>query len=143
MPSTCRRRLLRVQGRPAIISVNRRQLDVSEPTGKKQSCRVLQTFANFTGSHLCCSLVFKKVADLRSPVYNFIKKETQALVFPGELCKIFKNTYFVEQLRMTVPIYSATFSTYDVVNSFNKLPYFFVTLNYHSLFLFIFFIIFS
>ena len=56
-------------------------------------CRkgVLRNFAKFTGKHLCQRL-------------NFIKKETLAQVFSCELCKIFKNAFFTEQLRTTASI---------------------------------------
>ena len=40
--------------------------------------------------HLCQSLFFNKVADLRS----FIKKGTLSQVFSCEFCEIFKNTFF-------------------------------------------------
>ena len=47
-------------------------------------------------------------------------------MFSCEFCKIFKNTYFVEQLRTTAPTFSKIFMTanfsycnYDVVDSFN------------------------
>ena len=36
-----------------------------------------------------------------SEVCNFIKKEALAQVFSCEFCKIFKNTFFTEQLRVT------------------------------------------
>ena len=34
-------------------------------------------------------------------VYNFIKKETVAQVFSGELCEISENTFFTEHLLET------------------------------------------
>ena len=37
---------------------------------------------------------------------NFIKKETLALVFRCEICKIFKITFFTEHLRATASVYS-------------------------------------
>ena len=46
---------------------------------------VPKNFAKFTGKHLCRSL--------------FFNKETPTQVFSCEICEIFKNTYFVENLR--------------------------------------------
>ena len=51
---------------------------------------VLKNFTNFTGKHLCQSLLFSKV---RPYACNFIKKETLALAFSCEFCEIFKNTF--------------------------------------------------
>ena len=34
---------------------------------------------------------------------RFLKKETPTQVFSCEICEIFKNTYFEEHLRTTVP----------------------------------------
>ena len=51
-----------------------------------------QSFANFPGKHLCWSLFFDKVADLKA--CNFIKKETLTQVLFCEICEIFKNTFF-------------------------------------------------
>ena len=59
---------------------------------------VLRNFAKFTGKHLCQSLFFNKVAGTAS---NFIKKETLAQVIACGFCKIFKNTFSTEHLRMT------------------------------------------
>ena len=49
---------------------------------------VLRNFAKFTGKHFCQGLFFNKVAGS----CNFFKKETLALVFSCEFCKISKNT---------------------------------------------------
>ena len=38
---------------------------------------------------------------LQAAACNFIKKETQALVFFCEFCEIFKNTFFAEQHWVT------------------------------------------
>ena len=62
---------------------------------------VLRNFAKFTGKHLCQSLFFNKVADLRPEAYNFIKKETLAQVFPCEFCEISKKNFFTEHLPAT------------------------------------------
>ena len=56
------------------------------------------------------SLCFNKIAGLRPPVFNFVKKETPALVFSSEFCKIFENTCFVEHQRTTAPTYLPKFS---------------------------------
>ena len=48
---------------------------------------VLRNFAKFTEKHLC------------QQACNFIKKESLAVVFSCEFCKICKNTFFTEQLR--------------------------------------------
>ena len=37
----------------------------------------------------------------KSEACNFIRKETLALMFSGEFCEIFKNTYFEEHLQTT------------------------------------------
>ena len=42
--------------------------------------------------------------DLRPTACNFIKKETLTQVFSCEICKIFKNTFFTEHLRMTASV---------------------------------------
>ena len=94
---------------------------------------VLKNFAKFTGKHLCQSLFFNKVADLRPatppsdcfclwkrfsekfykihrktpvPPYNFIKSETLSQVFSRAFCEIFKVTFFTEHLRATASIRS-------------------------------------
>ena len=53
----------------------------------------LGNFTKLTGKHLCQSLLFNKVADLRSEACNFIKKETVAQMFSCAFCEIFKNTF--------------------------------------------------
>ena len=106
------------------------------PEGVAHSCSVkkvsqsfpnfLQSFPNFAGNHLCRSFFFNKVAALRPPVFNLIKKETPALVFYSELCKI-----FWEHLLSGAPaddcscIFSKIFMTanfsfcnYDITNCF-------------------------
>ena len=55
---------------------------------------VLENITKFTGKYLCQSLLFDKVAGLRSEVCNFIKKDTLAQVFSCEFCEIFKNNLF-------------------------------------------------
>ena len=53
---------------------------------------VLRNFTKFTGKHLCQSLFFNKVADLKPA--TLLKKETLAQVFSCEFCKISKSTFF-------------------------------------------------
>ena len=48
-----------------------------------------RNFTKFLGKHLCQGFFFNKVAG----PYNFIKKETLALVFSCELCEISKNIF--------------------------------------------------
>ena len=52
---------------------------------------VLKNFANFTGKHLCWSLFFNKVADLR--VCNFIKKRLQQRYVPVKLAKFYEHLF--------------------------------------------------
>ena len=59
---------------------------------------VPRNFANFAGKHLYQSLLFNKVAGLRSETCNFIKKVTLAQVFSCEFYEISKNTFFTEHL---------------------------------------------
>ena len=70
---------------------------------------VLRNFAKFTGKHLCQSLF---LINLQARACNFIKKETLAQVFSGEVCKIYKNIFFTEHLWTTASeIESLTFTT--------------------------------
>ena len=52
---------------------------------------VLENFTNFTGKHLCQSLLFSKV---RPYACNFIKKETLALAFSCEFCEILRTPFY-------------------------------------------------
>ena len=47
-----------------------------------------------------CAKVFFKI-NFQSSVCNFIRKETKVQVFSCEFCKISKNTFFTEPLRVT------------------------------------------
>ena len=38
---------------------------------------------------------------LQASICNFIKKETPTHVFSCEFCELFKNTYFIEHIRVT------------------------------------------
>ena len=55
---------------------------------------VLENFVNSTGKHLCWSLFLIKAYGPAT-----LLKETSTQVFSCESCKIFKNTFFTEQLQ--------------------------------------------
>ena len=55
-----------------------------------------------------CSWTFRKF-HRKTPLpkaCNFIKKETLALVFSSEFCKISKNTFYTEHLQITASVIS-------------------------------------
>ena len=54
---------------------------------------VLKYFAKFTGKHLCQSLFFNKVVGLRPAT---LLRKTLAQMFSCEFCKVFKNTFFLQ-----------------------------------------------
>ena len=56
---------------------------------------VLKNFANFTGKHLCWSLILKRY-----------QKETPIQMFSCEICEIFKNTFFYRTLQVATSAYS-------------------------------------
>ena len=58
---------------------------------------VLKNFSKFTGKHLCQSLFFNKTTCLR-PATLYKKRLVQ--VFSCGFCKIFKNNFLTEHLRM-------------------------------------------
>ena len=58
---------------------------------------VLRNFAKFTGTHLCQSLFFGKIAGLRPA--TLLNKETLAQVFSCEFWEISKNTFFTGDIR--------------------------------------------
>ena len=58
---------------------------------------VLKNFEKFTRKHLCQSVLFNRVADLRPA--TLLKRAQMAQMFLCEFCKIFKNTYFTEHYR--------------------------------------------
>ena len=68
---------------------------------------VLKSFKKFTGKHQRRSL-FSEVVGRRPQAYHFIKKETPAQV---EICKILKNTFFIEQLWMPASGYIRILTT--------------------------------
>ena len=53
---------------------------------------VRKNFTNFTGKHLCLNLFLIKLRAWRPA--TLLKKRLQHKYFPGEICEIFKNTYF-------------------------------------------------
>ena len=58
---------------------------------------VLINFAKFTGKHLCHSLFFNKVADLRSA--DLLKKKLWDRCFPVNFAKFIRTPFFTEDLR--------------------------------------------
>ena len=54
----------------------------------------LKNVANFTGKNLCWSLFLKKLQAFRQTY----QKEIPTQVFFCEICEIFKNTYFEDNL---------------------------------------------
>ena len=67
---------------------------------------VLRNFTKFRGKHLCQSLFFNRVADLR-PIT--LSKERLAQVFSCEFCENSKNTLFAEHLRATASVTLSSF----------------------------------
>ena len=66
-----------------------------QPPKKFYKNRCSSSFAKFTGKRLCQNLSFDTEANI------FIKKETLAQVSSCGFCKIYKNTFFTEQLLTT------------------------------------------
>ena len=64
---------------------------------------VLINFTEYIRKHLCQSFFFNKVAGQR-PVTLLEKSFPQ--VSSSEFCEIFKNTFFIEHLRMSAFIFS-------------------------------------
>ena len=58
---------------------------------------VLKNLTNFTGKHLCLSLIFSNVADLIC--CNFIKKRLQHRFFPSKFAKFLSTPFFTEHLQ--------------------------------------------
>ena len=69
--------------------------DIRNNRSSHQRCSmykgVFRNFAKFTVTHLCHSLFFNKVADLRPA--TLLKKKALAQMFSCEFCEIFKNTF--------------------------------------------------
>ena len=81
---------------------------------------VLRIFTKFTGKHQCQSVFLNKLAGQRPATllkkrlwhreaFNFIKKETLALVFSREFCEISKKTFFTEHIWATAYEYLIEF----------------------------------
>ena len=60
---------------------------------------ILENFVKFTRKHLCWSLFFNKITDLQLAI--LLEKRLRHKCFPFEFCKIYKNTFFIEHLRVT------------------------------------------
>ena len=67
---------------------------------------VLKNFTIFTGKHLCWSLLLRHLRASRPA--TFLKRDSDT-VFSCEYCKIFKNTYFDENLRTTASAVPASY----------------------------------
>ena len=63
---------------------------------------VLRNFAKFIEKHLCQSLFFNKVADLRLAT---LSERRLCHVFSSEFCEISKNTFYTEHLQTTASVY--------------------------------------
>ena len=61
----------------------------------------LKNFTKFSGKHLCQSLFFNKVADLRRETWLKIDSDTGVFLL---ICEIFKNTGFKERLQWLLRI---------------------------------------
>ena len=61
---------------------------------------VLKNVRKITGKHLCQNIFFKK--SFRLEICKYIDKETATQVFSGQFCKVFKNTYLIENFQATV-----------------------------------------
>ena len=75
-------------------------------TGGVQQKNALKMFAILTEKHLCQNLFLS---------CNFIKRETLAQKFSCEFFKIFKNTFFIENLWMTPSILQQLLALYFAV----------------------------
>ena len=82
----------------------------SHPEMFCQKKDVVRNFAKFTEKHFCRSLFFNRVAGWKPETFRsshcrcsvkqgVLKKVTPTKVFPCELCELFQNTYFVEDLQ--------------------------------------------
>ena len=70
---------------------------------------VLKNYANFTGKHLCQSILFKKVASLQT--CNFIRKRLQQRCFPVKFAKFLRTPFLTKHLWWLLPNFSLTNST--------------------------------
>ena len=72
----------------------------------------LKISQKFTGKDLCQSLFFNKLKTSG----NFIKQEALARVFSYEFCEIFKNTFFIENLRWLLFVNMLSFGLSSVTS---------------------------
>ena len=70
---------------------------------------VLKNYVKLTAKHLCWSLILIKPQASYLQSVAFIKEKSPRQVFPCEFCEIFKNNFYVKQLRVTC------FCTFNVV----------------------------
>ena len=80
--------------------------------------RVLRNFAKFTGKHLCQSLFFIKVADLRPA--TLFKKKTLAQVFSCEFCKVRRTPFSSPFSRRLPPTKLNKFDSIDFIVDLKK-----------------------
>ena len=64
---------------------------------KQSSGGVLRNFAKFAGKHLCQTLFFNKVVDLRPA--TLLKKSLWHRCFPVNFAKFIRTPFFTEHLR--------------------------------------------
>ena len=68
-----------------------------------------KNFSKYTGTHLCMSILFREFSIYSLQLYE--KKETPEQEFSYDLCDIFENTNFVEDLRMNASVFLLTVSS--------------------------------
>ena len=68
-----------------------------------------KNFSKYTGTHFCKSILFREVSIYSLQLYE--KKETHKQEFFHDLCDIFENTNFVEDLRMNASVFLLTVSS--------------------------------
>ena len=67
---------------------------------------VLKNFAKLTRKHLCQSLLFNKVADMRPETCNFIKKRLCYRCFPLNFEKFPRTSFLTVHLRWLLKVKS-------------------------------------
>ena len=81
-------------------------------------CSSFKYYKKFTTKRRCWSLFLIKFYTSYFQPPAFIKKETPAQNFSCEFCKNFKNTFFIEQVRVTAV------RIFNLLYNFHKLRYF-------------------
>ena len=81
------------------------------PEAVVHSCSVKKVLFKILETSTRAEVFLNKAPGLRPHSYDSLKK-TPELVFSCEFCEMFKNTYFVEHLRMTVSTYWRNFHDY-------------------------------